>query len=339
LVHEEFFMRFSRLVLTLTAALAVALVPLQASTIAVFIPGALQGSPTYELLDAGVRQAAAEVVGTKVKTIEGGFNQAQWGEQLASLAASNEYQWIVTSNPAMPEICAPIAQAYPAQKFIILESYSTNPSFATLSYNHRELAYLHGVLAGLVTRNRKGAAVTGLVAGQEYPDMNNAILPGFREGFQSVLPAGKVEFRVVGNWYDAGKGAELAKSLFSQGATVVLPIAGGAGQGVVSAAKKAGKAVLWYDTDGYALEKGIVAGSGVIHQDKATYQLVKKALAAKLEYGNPQVVGVREGLLDYVTTSAAYVAVLPAAVRTAFEVVVGQFRSGKKTLPMTLPQN
>jgi len=333
-------MRSSRFALVFAFLLAGILAsPLFAATIGVFIPGALQGSPTYELLDAGVRKAAAEVPGTVVKTIEGGFNQAQWGEQIATLAASGEYKWIVTSNPAMPEICTPVALAYPAQRFIILESWSKNPSFATLSYNHRELAFLHGALAGLLTKSRKGAAVAGLVAGQEYPDMNNAILPGFKEGFQSILPAGKVEFRVVGNWYDAGKGAELAKNLFDQNVSVVLPIAGGAGQGVISAAKQAGKSVLWYDTDGYELEKGIIVGSGVIHQDTASYQLVKKALAGTLEYGKPQVVGVKEGYLDYLTSLTAYVSALPAAIRTPFEAIVSQFRSGKKTLAMPLPAN
>ena len=82
--------------------------------------------------------------------------------------------------------------------------------------------------------------------------MHLAILPGFTEGLRSVSPEGKVEFRVVGNWYDAAKGAELAKGLFDAGVTVVLPIAGGANQGVITAAKAAGKSVFSYDIDGYA---------------------------------------------------------------------------------------
>ena len=111
------------LVVSCVAALVLASCAPQAPTgpasVAVFIPGTLQGSPTYELLDAGVRKAVAEVPGTTVKTIEGGFNQAQWGEQIATLAASGEFRYIVTSNPAMPEIAAKAAQAYPNQRFII----------------------------------------------------------------------------------------------------------------------------------------------------------------------------------------------------------------------------
>jgi simple sugar transport system substrate-binding protein len=309
------------------------------ASVAVFIPGTLQGSPTYELLDAGVRKAVAEVPGTAVKTIEGGFNQAQWGEQVATLAASGEYRYIVTSNPAMPEIAAKAAKAYPNQRFIILEAWSKNPSYATLAYDHRELAYLHGVLGGLIAADRKAPATLGLVVGQEYPDMNNAILPGFTEGLKTVSPDGRVEFRVIGNWYDAAKGAELTKALIDQGVSVVLPIAGGANQGVLTAAKAAKKAVLWYDVDGYAIEPGVIVGSGHVYQDKAAYELVKKALAGTLEYGRPRVVGVKEGYVDYGVENPAYRTLVPEAVRRKFESVLADFRSGKIHLPMPLPLN
>jgi simple sugar transport system substrate-binding protein len=238
----------------------------------------------------------------------------------------------------MPEIAAKAAQAFPKQKFLILESWSTNPSYATLAYNHREMAYLHGVLAGLIAADRKAPAVLGLVVGQEYPDMNNAILPGFTEGLKSVSPSGKVEFRVVGNWYDAAKGGELAKSLYDQGVAVILPIAGGANQGVITAAKTAGRSVLSYDIDGYAVEPGVVVGSGQIKQDKGAYELVKAALAGTLVYGKPRVVGVKDGYIDYVTDSPAFTKLVPAAVRTKFLAVLASFKTGQLHLDMPVPQ-
>jgi len=179
----------------------------------------------------------------------------------------------------------------------------------------------------------------GLVVGQEYPDMNNAILPGFEEGLKWVSPDGKVEFRVVGNWYDAAKGAELAKGLFDQGASVILPISGGANQGVITAAKAAGKFVLSYDIDGYAAEPGVVIGSGTIHQDKASYELVKAALTGNLEYGKPQVVGVKEGYVDYLTEAEAFQKAVPEAVRTKFAAVLADLKAGTLHLEMPLPQN
>lgn len=309
------------------------------ASVAVFVPGTLQGSPTYELLDAGVRQAVAEVPGVTVKTIEGGFNQAQWGEQIATLAASGEYRFIVTSNPAMPEIAAKAAQAFPQQKFIILESWSKNPSYATLAYNHREAAFLHGALGALLALDLKAKPILGLIAGQEYPDMDNAILPGFTEGLKSISPEGKVEFRVVGNWYDAAKGADLAKGLFDEGVPVILPIAGGANQGVITAAKAAHRSVFSYDIDNYSQEPGVVVGSGTIRQDKAAYELVKAALAGTLEYGHPRVVGIADGYIDYLTGSEAFSRAVPEAVRVKFAAIVADFKAGKRHLAMPVPQN
>lgn len=338
----------TRIILALTAALALlscapsakagqgATKPL---TIAVFVPGVIQGSPVYEMLDAGVRRAA-QAKQVAVKTIEGGTNQAQWAEQLSTLASSGEYALIVTSNPAMPELASKVTQAFPQQKFLILEAWSSgNPSIASIYYNHRELGYLHGALAGLLAAEKKAKPQLGLIVGQEYPEMNNAIKPGIEEGLKSVLPAGKVEFRVVGNWYDASKGEQLAQSLFSAGTEVVLTIAGGANQGVVTAAKAAQKKVLWYDTNAYDQEKGVIVGCGQIRQDKAAEEKVSAFLNGTLEFGKPQVVGVKEGYIDYLNQDPLFVAAVSPQVREKFDTIFADLKAGKITLAMPLPQN
>lgn len=302
-------------------------------SVAVFVPGVVAGSPIYEKLDAGVKMAAAELPKLKTKTIEGGFNQAQWETQVAALAASGEYNLIITSNPALPEICANVAKTFPKQKFLILDGkLAGNPAIATLEYNNRELAYLHGYLAGLIARDSKAAPKLGLIAGQEYPTMNDVIKPGLEEGLKAQNPAGSVEFRVVGNWYDATKGAELTNTLLAAGTTVFVPIAGSANQGVLTAAKaKAGK-VLWYDSDGYGMEKDVVAGSGVINQDKAAHVLLKAAVEGKLEFGTAKTVGVKDGYVDYLIDSPAFKALVSPQSQTEFAAVLAKIRSGELNL-------
>ena len=70
--------------------------------IAVFVPGVVAGSPLYEQMVEGTGKAAAEYPNVSVKVLEAGFNQAEWEEKMTSLAATGEYDVIVTSNPAMP---------------------------------------------------------------------------------------------------------------------------------------------------------------------------------------------------------------------------------------------
>ncbi|MFW5828200.1 MAG: BMP family ABC transporter substrate-binding protein, partial [Alkalispirochaeta sp.] len=72
--------------------------------IGVFVPGVVDGSPTYEMLVDGVNRAATEAGSTSVEIVEGGFDQSAWEEGVMTMAATGEYDLIVTSNPSMPEI-------------------------------------------------------------------------------------------------------------------------------------------------------------------------------------------------------------------------------------------
>ena len=313
--------------------------PRKNSSIAVFVPGVLSGSPIYEMLVAGVRKAAAETPGTEVKVVEGGFNQAEWESKLTSLAATGGYDLLVSSNPAIPALCAKVSEKFPKQKFLLLDGrLSGNPNIYTLRYNQREQGYLAGYIAGLATTGglpgANAAKRVGLVAGQEYPAMNEVILPGYREGARAVDPAVEVDFRVVGNWYDAAKGAELAASMIRDGADVVLAIAGGANQGVVQAASDGKARVVWFDIDGYQVKPGTVIGSAIIRQDKAAYEQTRRYLTGALPFGNAETVGAKEGYVDFVEDSPQYISAVPENIRGKMAAAAAALRSGKLNLPM-----
>lgn len=309
------------------------------ASIAVFVPGVTSGSPIYEMLVAGVKNAASEVPGTLVKVVEGGFNQAEWESKLTSLAATGGYDLLVSSNPAIPALCEKVSRKFPKQKFLLLDGYlSGNPAMYTLRYNQREQSYLAGFIAGLATTGGVPGANAGkrigLVAGQEYPAMNGVILPGYREGARAVDPAIEVDFRVVGNWYDAAKGTELASSMIRDGADVILTIAGGANQGVVQAAANGKASVVWFDIDGYAVKPGTVIGSAVVRQDKAAYEQTKRYLAGTLPFGKAETVGVKDGYVDFIEDSAVYQSTVPEAARKKMHETIGALRAGTLVLPM-----
>ncbi len=306
------------------------------SGLAVFVPGVLAGSPTYEMMDKGVRKAAEEKDAT-VKTVEGGFNQAEWGSQVLALAAEKKYDLIITSNPAMPEICREVKKTYPDQDFLILEgSRIENDTVSTFLFSHLELSYMLGYFAGLVTQSTMEGANAdlkiGLIAGQEYPEMNQKIRPGFIQGLTAAAPGAELDFRVIGNWYDATKASDLTESMIEAGVDVILTIAGGANQGVISAAKNAGKYVLWYDTNGYALEPGTVIGSGLIREDKAAYEQTLLALKGELPAGSSSYAGVREGFLDFISDDDLYKNNVPEEIRKKQDALVNQFKDGQLQL-------
>ncbi len=307
-------------------------------SIAVFVPGVLAGSPTYEMMDQGVRKAAVRN-GASVKTIEGGFNQAQWAEQVTALAAEKSYDLIVTSNPSMPELCREIQKYYPEQDFINLEgSGIKDDQVSTFFFNHKELAFLLGNFAGFLAESYKGdenkPMKVGLIAGQEYPEMNNYIKPGFEMGFKNVNSDIELDFRIIGNWYDASKASELASDMYANGADIILTIAGGANQGVLTAAKNAQKYVLWYDSNGYAIEQGVVVGSGVIREDKAAEEMVSKAIEGTLKRGTSISAGVSEGYVDFIDDDPNYMKFVPITVREKMDKLLDQMRTGKIKLPV-----
>lgn len=329
------------LVVFLLSALAMVGVPAAAagSSIAVFVPGVVSGSPVYEMLVQGVQKAAAEVPGTAVKVVEGGFNQADWETKITSLAATGSYDLIVSSNPAIPALCQTVARKFPKQRFLLLDGYLPgNKAIYTLRYNQREEGYLAGYIAGLATTGgvsgANSAKKIGLVAGQEYPAMNEVILPAYREGARAVDPAIEVDFRVVGNWYDAARGAELAAAMIRGGVDVVLAISGGANQGIVQAASSAKASVVWFDIDGYAVKPGTVVGSAVIRQDRAAYEQTKRYLAGTLPFGNAETVGFKDGYVDFLTESPYYQAAVSAPARARMGELLSRLRSGTLSLPM-----
>ena len=314
--------------------------PEVAFSIAVFVPGVVEGSPTYEMLVAGVEAAADEREDVAVRVIEGGFNQAEWSDGLTSLSASGEYDLIVSSNPSLPEIAAEVAEGFPDQRFLILDGYGDNhPGMATVLFNQREQAFLNGYFAGLVTTHpelghaREDRRV-GLLAGQEYPIMNEVIRPGFALGAQTVDADIEVDFRVLGNWYDAGTANELAGSMIDRGADVILTIAGGGNQGVIAAAKERGGYVLWFDSSGYDQEPGVVLGSSIIRLDTIAYERTLQAIDGELSFGVSEVVGVREGYVDFDTEHSQYERHVPADIRAEIDDLLERMRTGELELEM-----
>ncbi len=308
-------------------------------SIGVFIPGVVSGSPLYEMLVAGVEKAVNEHDSASMKIVEAGFNQSEWQEKLEALTATGKYDLVVTSNPSLPEMCKNIASSYPDQKFLIFDGYlKGHPQIYTFLYNQMEQSFLVGYLGGLITTSSmKGATKdlrVGLIAGQEYPIMNQVIRPGFEYGLATAASNGEVDFRVIGNWYDAAKATELASSMYDGGVDIILTIAGSANQGVVAAAKEHNRYVLWFDDNGYAIAPGVILGCAALRQEKAAYTTIKQAIEGTLPYGEAEIAGVKEGYVYFAEDDELYREYVPEEIRNKQHSVIKEIESGKLNLQM-----
>jgi simple sugar transport system substrate-binding protein len=311
--------------------------------IAVFVPGVVQGSPTYEMMVAGVNAARDQATAAKrevvVKVVEGGFNQGDWQKGIQALAATGEYDLIVSSNPSLPDIAAAVAKQTPAQHFLVLDGdLAGNAQIKTVAFNQFEQGYLNGYFAALLSKSPLPKAnpdlVVGLLAGQEYPVMNDQIKAGYLAGAQAVDPGFKIDFRVLGNWYDAAKAATLAKDMIAAKADVILTIAGGGNQGVITAAQEAGAYVMWFDSPGYLAGSGTVMGSTMVNQAAACTEAVLKALDGKLDYGTVTRLGIKEGAVGFAFDSPDLPKDLPAAAIEAEKKLIEGIKAGSVTLPV-----
>ncbi|MBI9094821.1 MAG: BMP family ABC transporter substrate-binding protein [Sphaerochaeta sp.] len=309
-------------------------------SVLVYIAGVTAGSPPYEALAEGATEFASENQNITVKVYEAGFNQAQWEEQLTSLVATGEYDLVLGSNPSLPEICASIGKKFPNQKFVITDAFMEgNPQIRTYLFNQYEQSLFLGYLAGLVTTSNmshaNNALKIGFIAAQEYPLLNKHMLPGFLDGARMVNPAIELDFRVIGNWFDANKAADLATSMKNAGVDVFAAIAGGAAQGLFKVAKEQGAYIVFHNSNEYKNAPGYVVGCGSMEQKKLTKEILKNALSSTIEYGTASIVGAQEGYLGFFADDPAYTNNLPEAIRDTFDAFMDDIYSGK--IAYTLP--
>ncbi len=303
-------------------------------SLAVFVPGAAAGSPLYEQMVDGARRSCEEN-GVTFTAYEAGFNQAEWGERLTGLAASGKWDIIVSSNPSIPALCLETLKVVPGQRFLVADGYlSGNKNIHTVLYNQVEQAYSLGYFAGLYSQFKDPAALSvGVVVAQRYPSLDQAILPGFEAGLRDAAPNMGIDVRLVGNWYDAAKAMELSKALLDSGAQVLFPIAGGAAQGVITAAKDKGRSVVWFDSSNYSLAPGTILACSLLRQEKLIYERVTQAIKGQLVWGEAEILSMKDGYVDFDDNDELYSRYVPEELRAKMGIVVAELRSGKKSLP------
>ena len=302
-------------------------------SVAVFIPGICADSPTYAMLRDGVISAIDGFNKDKPQekqsllyVMEAGTNQSEWPAKITALCAEQKYDVIISSNPSLPEIVTPIIEQFPEQKFILLDAEcSGNKNICTVCYNQYEQSYLTGYIAGLMSESGK----LGLIAAQEYPVMNNIIYPYFEKGAKDAKNSATVDFRIVGNWYDASKGAMLADVLFQSGVDVILPICGGASQGVINSAINNGFYITWFDNNGFDKAPGRIISSTVMKQEELAKEITTEFLNGKTAWGTAKMLGVKEGYVDFVQDDPLYEQTVPKDVRNQMAALLTKIQKGE----------
>lgn len=214
---------------------------------------------------------------------------------------------IVTVGFDMATATFKAAKANPNQKFTIVDNtYTTTlPNLLSLHYTADQDGFLGGYLAAAMSKSRIRGLKTGTVGtfgGQNIPTVT-IYMDGWVAGVDYYNKTNHAHIKALGwtpspgskpgsfkgkglftnTFTDEGKGFTDAKTLISQGADIIFPVAGSVGLGSARAVKDQGKgyAMEWVDTDGCLLatqycslfvttvEKGI--GASVEHAVTAAF--------------------------------------------------------------------
>ena len=304
-----------------------------------YVPGVVAGSPTYEMMAEGAEAFARSREGVEIRVYEAGFNQATWEEQLMGMVAGGEFDLVLTTNPALPEIVANVARHFPDQKFVVTDAYHQgDPRILTYMFNQYEQALFLGYLAGLITTSDMPHANSsrriGFIASQEFPMLTRHMAPGFIQGARLVDPAIELDFRVIGNWFDAGATAELAQAMINSGVDVFTAIAGGAAQGLFHVMRERGAYGVFFNDSEYHQAPGLVLGSGIMRMRELTEEVLAAFVEGSAAFGTARIVGLAEGYVDFDFDDPLFRAHVPVDIAQALRAFIEDLRSGRASFPV-----
>lgn len=171
---------------------------------------------------------------------------------------------IVTVGFALGDATAAAAKANPDIKFAIVDFAYDKPeaNVKGLVFNTAEPSFMAGYLAGSLSQTGK----VGTFGGANYPSVT-AFMDGYARGVAHFNEAKGKNVAVLGwdvakqdgtfiggndPFGDVAGGKKVAGNLIAQGADILLPVAGPAGEGALQAAQASNGKVgsMWVDTDG-----------------------------------------------------------------------------------------
>ncbi len=209
---------------------------------------------------------------------------------IRNFADTEEYALIVAMGGDSVDSAKAVSADYPEQPIMIIDGFAGVDTIKSVILSQTDTSFLVGAYAALMEAegklpNSQGKNIIGIVGGMDIPIIRS-LIAGYSAGARYVNPDIKVLTTFVGAWNDPGKGAELAQSLFDQGASIVFQAAGGSGLGVLEAAKKSNRYALGYDGNQNGLAPDNILASGIRGVGDMVYETAKDAIKGTFKGGD-----------------------------------------------------
>lgn len=198
---------------------------------------------------------------------------------------------------------------YPEQYFALVDDKWEDgkvPNTIGIEFAAEQSSFLVGYIASYMTKTDK----VGFVLGMESPTMlkfKYGYLAGVKYGATEQGKTVDVASVTIESFDNAALGKATANKMFSDGADIVFHAAGGAGIGVIDAAKDAGKFAIGVDKDQNYLAEDTVITSAVKNVNIATKDISKKFLAGEELGGTTVYYDLKSGGVGIAESSSKHV--------------------------------
>lgn len=288
---------------------------------------------------AGLTKAETDL-GIQISKVESS-GDADYATNIASLVKAN-CNMIIGVGFKLDAAVTAAAKANPKINFAIVDDTpKTAANIQPLVFNTAQSSFMAGYLAAAMTKTGK----VGTFGGMNIPTVT-IFMDGFKQGVDYYNTQKSKSVAVLG--WDATKqdgqfvpgsnpfgnvagGKTVAAGLVAQGADILFPVAGGAGQGALQAAQASGGKVsaIWVDTDGTVTLPQfapVIMTSVYKGMDTAVYDSIKAAAEGK--FSNTPFVGTLENSGTGLAPFHDFDSKIPADVKADLDKIKGEISSG-----------
>jgi basic membrane protein A and related proteins len=260
-------------------------------------------------------------------------------EQILRFLAAEGRDLVIAVGARFVPALARVARDYPRVRFALIGAprgyRDSSANAAYLAFDDAQGAFLAGALAARMASSSAPKPKLGFVGGAD-DQAGRSYLAGFSAGAAFAFPAFRrqgallAQFcgRVEGAYSDPAAAETIAASQFKKGAAIVFHAAGASGQGVYSAARKAGLAAMGSGGD---RPGGIVAAATVERGDRALALLVEELFASGGVKAGFRLLGLKEDVVACVLDMGAKDG--PAAFAASLDALRERIVSGEIRVP------
>lgn len=187
-----------------------------------------------------------------------------------------------------------VARSFPKTYFVVSSGSAVSKNVASLTFNIDEAAYVEGVIAGGVSKS----GTVGAVGGIELPSIK-LTLDGFKRGFLSVQPNGRLIVSYTGKFDDVGAAKEAALAQIAHGADVLMHDADAAGLGVFQAASEAHVYAFGAIRNQNDIAPNVILASAVTSTAEAFLRIATEVKENRFQ-ARPIVFGMADGMVKLI---------------------------------------